>query len=98
MQSNQWFLSFFVNYLPTETVPPAVRAQQLRPVQVLRVWDLFFIDGRLALFRCRAQSAQLVLRVACYRVALAIFLMAKDEVLQCTSPESMIACINKVSR
>ena len=56
MQSNQWFLSFFVNYLPTETVTPLREVQQLSPAQVLRVWDLFFIDGRLALFRCRVHS------------------------------------------
>ena len=34
MISTQWLLSLFVNVLPTETV--------------LRVWDIFFLDGREA--------------------------------------------------
>lgn len=66
MVATQWLLSLFVNALPTETV--------------LRVWDIFFFDGREALMR----------------VALAMFLQARDELVHAENAMEVVGALNRV--
>jgi len=66
MVATQWLLSLYVNALPTETV--------------LRVWDIFFLDGREALMR----------------VALAMFLQAKDDIVNSENSMEVVKSLNSV--
>ena len=61
--ATQWLLSLYVNALPTETV--------------LRVWDVFFYDGREALMR----------------IALAMFLQAQDDIVKSTNSMEVLRAI-----